>query len=172
MQDAEAVQARFDAFAASHLDRAVRLAWRLLGADHGAAEDVAQEAFLAAYRGLRRFRGDAKLETWFYRILLRKAQNHRRWRAVRRPFESEVPSEEIADPRRLAAASDPETVARIDAALAKLSAPQRDAFVLVHLEGFTANEAAKVMGKAPGTIKSHLHRALKALRSELGDLKP
>jgi len=172
MPSAGAEQARFDVFVATHLDQAVRLAWRLLGADRGAAEDVAQEAFVAAYRGLSRFRGEAKLETWFYRILLRKAQNYRRWRAVRRVFESEVQPDDVADRRCPAVASDPKTVERIDSALDTLSAPQREAFLLVHLEGFTAEEAAEIMNKASGTIKSHLHRALKALRRELGDLKP
>ncbi len=42
---------------------------------------------------------------------------------------------------------------------------------LVHLEGFTVNEAGEVLGKAPGTVKSHLHRALAKLRLELADLK-
>ena len=50
--------------------------------------------------------------------------------------------------------------------------PQRGAFVLVHLEGFTTAEAAALMGKAHGTVKSHLHRALRAMRRQLADLKP
>jgi RNA polymerase sigma-70 factor (ECF subfamily) len=52
-----------------------------------------------------------------------------------------------------------------------LSAGQREAFVLVHMEGMTVVEAAETLNRAPGTIKSHLHRALKALRAELGDLR-
>ena len=49
---------------------------------------------------------------------------------------------------------------------------QREAFVLVHLEGYTVRETAEITGRAAGTIKSHLHRALKALRKELADLAP
>ena len=80
------LERRFSAFVATHRDRARRVAWRLLGGDESAAEDVAQDAFVKAYRALGRFREDSKLETWFYRILVRQAHNHRRWRALRRPW--------------------------------------------------------------------------------------
>ena len=78
------LEQRFSAFVATHRDRARRVAWRLLGGDESAAEDVAQDVFVKAYRALGRFREDSKLETWFYRILVRQAHNHRRWRALRR----------------------------------------------------------------------------------------
>jgi RNA polymerase sigma-70 factor (ECF subfamily) len=65
---------------------------------------------------------------------------------------------------------DPVLRSRIAAALERLSTQQRRAFVLVHLEGFAVKEAATIMGKAEGTVKSHLHRALQALRHELADL--
>jgi len=164
-------EAEFEAFARENLDRAVRFAWRLVGGDHGAAEDVTQDALLAAHRALGRFRGDAKLDTWFFRILYRKALNHRRWRALRLPFDGDA-ANDVPDPRRLDRAADAEAARRIDAALARLTAPQRGAFVLVHLEGFTTVEAAALMGKAHGTVKSHLQRALRALREQLEDLRP
>ncbi len=69
---------RFAHFVQDHRARAVSIAWRLLGKDRGAAEDVAQDAFLKAYTALPRFRQDASFETWFYRILVRQASNHRR----------------------------------------------------------------------------------------------
>jgi RNA polymerase sigma-70 factor (ECF subfamily) len=65
---------------------------------------------------------------------------------------------------------DPLLRRRIADALAQLSRSQREAFVLVHLEGFSVHEAAAVIGKPEGTMKSHLHRALQTLRSELADL--
>jgi RNA polymerase sigma-70 factor (ECF subfamily) len=65
---------------------------------------------------------------------------------------------------------DPLLRRRIAEALAQLSRSQREAFVLVHMEGFSVREAATVMGKPEGTVKSHLHRALQALRSQLADL--
>jgi RNA polymerase sigma-70 factor (ECF subfamily) len=57
-------------------------------------------------------------------------------------------------------------------ALDRLPRGQREAFVLVHLEGFSVQEAARITGRATGTTKSHLHRALDALRRELYDLAP
>jgi RNA polymerase sigma-70 factor (ECF subfamily) len=75
---------RFSELVAEHRDRAVRLAWRLVGGDSAAAEDVAQEAFLRAYRGLDRFREEAGLSTWFYRILVNEAHRFRRMRWLRR----------------------------------------------------------------------------------------
>ena len=59
---------------------------------------------------------------------------------------------------------------RITRALAQLSRSQKEAFVLVHMEGFSVREAAVLMMKPEGTVKSHLHRALQTLRSELADL--
>ncbi len=76
-----------------------------------------------------------------------------------------------ADPRP-PPSGDPLLRRRIGEALAALSRTQREAFVLVHLEQFTVTETAAIMGKAEGTVKSHLHRALGALRRELADLAP
>lgn len=162
---------RFDAFVAEHRDRAVALAWRLLGGDRAAAEDVAQQAFVRAWRGLEGFRGEAKLSTWFHSILVRQVRSHQRWHGVRaklgildRDGEPPVVATRQATP-------DAGLQRRIAAAMETLSANQREAFVCVHLQGLTIEETAEVLGRAPGTIKSHLHRALKKLRSELDDLR-
>jgi RNA polymerase sigma-70 factor (ECF subfamily) len=163
------LERRFRALVDSHRDRALRLAWRLVGGDEAAAEDVTQEAFVKAYRGLQRFRGEAALETWFYRILVRQAHSYRRWRTVRR-FWSEGTIEDLPDPSS-GAPGDPALRRRIAAALDRLTRSQREAFVLVHLEGFRLRECAEVLGKPLGTVKSHLHRALASLRSDLADLR-
>jgi RNA polymerase sigma-70 factor (ECF subfamily) len=150
----------FVAFCEKRRERALRLAFRLLGGDQATAEDVVQNAFLRAHRALERFRGDASLDTWFYRILVNEVQRQRRWSALRRLFGG--------DPESAPPPVDPRPTR--DPGLRRLSAGQREAFVLVHLEELTVNEAAEVLGKAAGTVKSHLHRALTALRSELADL--
>jgi RNA polymerase sigma-70 factor (ECF subfamily) len=129
---------------------------------------VTQEAFFKAYRALDRFREEASLATWFYRIVIRQAHDFCRWRAVRQTwndFWSGRASETVAQEP-----GDPLLRRRIARALAQLSRSQREAFVLVHLEGFSVREAATVMAKPEGTVKSHLHRALQTLRSELADL--
>ena len=160
----------FDAFVAAHRERALRLAWRLARGDSGAAEDIAQEAFVRAHRALDRFREEASLSTWFYRILVNEAHRHRRRHWLRQRLAGDMPADP-PDPRP-AAAGDPLLRARVAKALGRLPRGQREAFVLVHLEGFTVREAALVTGRAMGTIKSHLHRALQALRQQLVDLDP
>jgi RNA polymerase sigma-70 factor (ECF subfamily) len=80
LRNAQDLEQRFSLFVGTHRERARRLAWRLVGGDDGAAEDVTQDAFVKAYQGLSTFREEARLETWFYRILVRQAHNYRRWR--------------------------------------------------------------------------------------------
>lgn len=159
----------FARFAETRRERALRMAFRLLAGDEATAEDVVQNAFFRAHRALAGFRGDASLDTWFYRILVREVQRQRRWQALRSWFavdpEVAPPAE---DPRP---ASDSGLRRRIARALERLSAGQREVFVLVHLEELTVAEAAEVLGKAVGTVKSHLHRALAALRVDLADLR-
>jgi RNA polymerase sigma-70 factor (ECF subfamily) len=159
---------RFEVLVSEHRDRAIGLAWRMLGGDGAAAEDVVQEAFLRAHRALASFRGDAQMTTWFFRILVNEVQRYRRWRWVRERSAGEMPEDPLDPSAR--ADSDPMLRARMIHAIDRLSRGQREAFVLVHLEGMTIRETAEVTGRAVGTIKSHLHRALRALRSELADL--
>jgi RNA polymerase sigma factor (sigma-70 family) len=166
--DSPHVEARFSAFAESHLESARRLAWRLVGGDTGAAEDVVQNAFIKAWRGIPGFRGEARLETWFYRILVREAANHRRWRGVRDRFAA-LSRAQATQP---APEADPALRDRLLTAIETLSRGQRETFVLVHLEGFSVREAAAMTGRAEGTAKQHLHRALRRLREELADLAP
>ncbi len=166
--DAAAERERvFARFVAEHRDRAIRVAWRLVGGDDASAEDVAQDALVRAWRALPRFRGEAALSTWFYRILVRQAANHRRWRGVRDRVASD---EEVEDAPDRGERGDPLLRARIAEALARLSPRQREAFVLVAFEGFTAADAAKILRRREGTVKSHLNRARVALRRELADL--
>lgn len=158
-----------EAFFERNVERAHRLAWRLVGGDDMAAEDIVQDAFAKALRGLPGFRGGSSLDTWFYRIVVREAQSFRRWRSVRRRWNvalgDDVPAPRVEGP------GDPSLRRRIDDALGRLSRLQREAFALVHLEGLTVREAAEVLGRSEGTVKTHLHRALRKLRANLGDLR-
>lgn len=169
------VEAVFRELVARERERAVGIAYHLTGGDRELAKDVAQDAFVRAYRALPGFRGEAQLSTWFIRILIRQASSARRREAVRRRFaalvgrdEREVESSAITPDRVAASHAARQRIAR---ALDRLPQGQRTTFALVHLEGMTIEEAARILGKAPGTLKSHLHRALVALRRELADLK-
>ncbi len=178
------LEQRFSLFVGTHRERARRLAWRLVGGDDGAAEDVTQDAFVKAYQGLSKFREEASLETWFYRILVRQAHNYRRWRSVRETWgqlwnQKQTAENEHTDHSNQAEQlsvseqeyGDPFLRQRIAVALERLTHSQREAFILVHMEGFSVRECADMIGKPTGTVKSHLHRALTTLRTELADLR-
>jgi len=163
--------ARFAAFYASYVERAHRIAWRLVGGDAASAEDVVQDAFVKACRGLRDFRGEAELQSWFYRILLNEAHNHRRWRGLRMRFRALFTGNEVASSASMGS-TDVGLRNRLGSAIGDLSRAQREVFVLMYLEELTVNETAELLERSPGTIKTHLHRALERLRAELADLKP
>ncbi len=167
---------RFALLVSAHRERARRLAWRLVGGDAEAAEDITQDAFVKAYQGLSAFRHEARLETWFYRVLIRQAHSYRRWRSVRarwHQMENPPEIEQAAQPGGTNSdRADPFVKRRIAEALARLSRGQREAFILVHLEGFSIRECAELLGKPGGTVKSHLHRALTRLRTDLAELRP
>jgi RNA polymerase sigma-70 factor, ECF subfamily len=157
---------RFDALFRTHRERSHRLAWRLLGGDEQGARDVVQNAFAKAWRGFDGFRDEALLATWLTRIVIHEASNHRRWRRVRArlsPF--------VRQPQQPVDEGDPLLRRRIRDAVDRLSDGQREVFVLVHLEGRSVTETAELLGKAEGTVKSHLHRAFETVRSELADLE-
>lgn len=162
------IEVRFAEFVSTHRDRAVRTAWRLTGSDRSTAEEVAQDAFLRAHKALHRFRDDASLSTWFYKILVRQAANHRRWRSVRERFART--KGRVTMDSRSPRSTDPALRKRIDEAVGQLSQKQRSVFVLVYLEEFTLDEAAEIVGCAGGTARSHLHRALKHLRKQLAPI--
>jgi RNA polymerase sigma-70 factor, ECF subfamily len=164
---ARTVREDFERFVEAELPRAHRLAWRLVGGDDAAADDVIQDALCRAYRALGTFRGDAQLQTWFFRIVVRQAHNHRRWRALRQLWTG-APLHDAPAPS--AAQGDPALRRRIEEALARLPRAQRDVFLLVHWEGFSVTECARILGKADGTVRSHMARARSALRSALRDV--
>ena len=161
---------RFARFVDLRRENAIRIAWRLTGGDRALAEDAAQDAFCEAYRALDRFRGDSSLETWFYRILVRRTRylvrRQRTWERTLQLFRS-VPRTGASAP-----ALEHEVRDRIAEAISSLSASQREVFVLMYLEGFTISRTARLLGRSEGTIKSHLHRALTTLRRNLRDLDP
>jgi RNA polymerase sigma-70 factor, ECF subfamily len=142
-----------------HWGRAHRAAY-LIVHDATAAEDIAQEAFLAAIRALDRFDRRRPFGPWLHRIVVNRAIDWSRARALRRevwePVESEAPEE------RPDGWSD-----EVGAALAVLDADQRAAVVLRHLLEYTPGEIADLLEIPRGTVNSRLRRALDRLAVEL-----
>jgi RNA polymerase sigma-70 factor (ECF subfamily) len=138
----------------------------------GAADDAAQEAFVRAFRSLRRFRGDSPFRPWLLAIVANCARNERRsasrWtrRAERvgevRGDAGAAPSAEdtaLADDRR----------ARLVVAIDGLPRHARDVVVCRYLADLSEAETAQVLGIARGTVKSRLARALDRLEEALRD---
>jgi RNA polymerase sigma-70 factor, ECF subfamily len=158
-----------------HADR-VYGALRRFGLEAGDADEVTQEVFLRAWRGLPRFQERARFSTWLYRIAFNEAQRRltRRTlpRAVARP-EDDAPEPVAALPEP--AESGPEACAladelerQLDAALDQLPADWRAAVVLRDLEGLSTHDAAEVVGVGEAAFKSRLHRGRMQLRELLG----
>ena len=159
----------FGELVANHRVDAIRLAWRLLGSHRDMAEEIVQRAFVTAWFRRRSFRGEAAPKTWIYRIVVNEVRSHQRWAAVRRRAQSWLPYLLFKSPVG-STFPDHGLKARICEAIDALSHHQREVFVLVYLDGQTVREASEITGRAEGTVKSHLHRALRKLRTDLADL--
>jgi len=153
--DARAVDELYCTYAAALYGYA-----RYLMGERCAAEDVLQEAFVAAWRGAARWRGDCALKTWLLRITHHMAVSH--WRATH-PTQALADYEWLADER--AASIEPRPDLR--AALAGLSANHRLVIYLTFVEDRSQADIAAIMGCSVGTIKSRMHYALRALRAKL-----
>jgi len=160
-----------DAFAALvriHQHEVYTLALRLVG-DRELAADVAQDAFVRAWRALPRFRGDAKFGTWLYRITVNTAwSTRRRWHRQRtEPLDVEGGAivDTAVGPERAGIAS----VVGLDlsTALGRLSTPLRTVVVLKDVYDWSHAEIAEHLGVSVTAAKVRLHRGHKALRTML-----
>ncbi len=134
------------------------LARRLAG-DAAEAEDLVQETYLRAWRGLPRFRAEARFRTWLCRILLNVARDHHR----RRPPVpgAGAPAREGPDPAEGLARRD--LLRRVLSAVDALPPRQREALLLRVQGGLSYREIAKVLGIRRGVVREHLVRARKKL---------
>ncbi len=139
-----------------HWPRAHRAAW-LVVHDATAAEDVAQEAFLAAVRSLDRFDRGRPFGPWLHRIVVNRAIDYARARDLRREVTGTIAESATFDARD-APADD------LLAALAALPPDQRAVIVMRHLLGFTPGEIARALGLPRGTVNSRLRRGLDGLQ--------
>jgi RNA polymerase sigma-70 factor (ECF subfamily) len=141
----------------------------LLGFAGPAAEDLAQEAFLRAYRHLRDFDPErAQFSTWLFTLARNVAANERE----RAHHRHEEPGSELFDqadsaPDPLESAVASEQQGRIAGALGRLPEPLRAAVVLARVEGLSVEEVAAIEGCAVGTVKSRIFRARDLLRAAL-----
>jgi RNA polymerase sigma-70 factor (ECF subfamily) len=162
----------FQALVERHRSMVYRVAFQFAG-NHHDAEDIAQDVFIKVFRSLDRFRQDAQLTSWMYRIVMNACIDHRRRRSSSgsTPFGEEAElkmlnsPEESPGPEARAYASELGQV--LEGEIAQLPAGQRVVFVMRHHQGLKLTEIAAALGLAEGTVKRQLHAAVHRLRLAL-----
>jgi RNA polymerase sigma-70 factor (ECF subfamily) len=169
----------FDLLVMKYQRKIMRLLSRMIR-DQSEIEDVAQEAFIKAYRALPQFRGDSAFYTWLYRIAINTARN---WLASsgRRPsapnaienedgetFNEADNLTDISTPESMAASR--EIAETVNAAIEDLPEELRTAIVLREIEGMSYEDIAQSMGCPIGTVRSRIFRAREAVAARLRPL--
>lgn len=168
----------FDMLVLKYQHKIVNLVSRYLR-DSNDVQDVAQEAFIKAYRALPRFRGDSAFYTWIYRIAINTAKNHLVSMGRRPPasdidamdaeqYEDSMKIRENATPERLLLKDEIEKV--VFSAIDDLPDDLRTAITLRELEGLSYEEIAEAMECPVGTVRSRIFRARDAINSKIEPL--
>ena len=174
-------EAAFNEMVSRHWDRIYGMVHQLLRNQQD-AEEVTQDAFIRAHRGLVSFRGEAAFSTWLYQIATNLARNRywywwRRRRDKTVSFDqpvsesnntplSEVFSTEIATPGDITITQ--ELVDHIAVGMEKISAKHREVLILRNVKNQSYEEIAAVLGISVGTVKSRIARARESLRAAIG----
>jgi RNA polymerase sigma-70 factor (ECF subfamily) len=166
----------FDLLVTKYQRKIFRLLSRLIR-DTAEVEDVAQEAFIKAYRALPNFRGDSAFYTWLYRIAINTAKNHLVSQGRRAPTSTEADIEEAEtfdDGEHLRDLNTPDSMLltkqvaeAVNRAIEQLPEDLRTAIVLREIEGLSYEEIAESMNCPIGTVRSRIFRAREAIAQEL-----
>jgi RNA polymerase sigma-70 factor (ECF subfamily) len=171
-------QSVFSELARRYQDRVFSQCLRWMG-DPRIAEEVAQDVFLAVYRALPRFRGEARFSTWIFRITVNHCKNRRLYRKRRHsdrhepleglPRDDEGPSRQIPDdgPGTDRGVQQSEAGEILNEALAALEESQRTIILLRDIQDLSYEEIANILGLPKGTVKSRLHRARQELARQV-----
>ena len=167
----ESKKADFDDLVEKHSSFVYNVAYRLMGNPED-AEDVAQDAFLSAYRAFDRFRGESRVTTWLYRITTNAAlMKLRKTKLTRSLTQTGIEDMEVVDwsasPDREAINS--ELKEKLQDGIDQLEPDLRAAVVLRDVEGLSSAEAAEMLEITVAALKSRLHRARILLRKYLSD---
>ena len=157
-------EAAFRRLVERHGDRAHALALRILRSASD-AEEVAQDAFVRAWRALPRFRGDSAFSSWLYRIVARRAFDRAAVLKGRRAREADI--ERAEDVPVAAPALDQEArerARRLERLLAELAEVPRTVVTLYYFQDRSVEEVARTLRMPENTVKTHLSRARAALR--------
>jgi RNA polymerase sigma-70 factor (ECF subfamily) len=148
--------------------------------DQDLAQSIVQDCFMKAYNARENFRGDCSVQTWLNRIALNMILDHQRtqkfrfWRSFRKtavditeiasilPSEASTPEKDLLRQER---------AAQVAKALESLSFNQRTIFLMHFQEGMNVPEISSAIDMSVNTVKTHLHRAIKAVRQKIGEMK-
>jgi len=165
----------FDALVLKYQHRVLKLVVRYVH-DQAEAMDIAQEAFLKAYRALPRFRGDSAFYTWLYRIAINTAKNHLVARGRRPPgsdidaseaeqYEGAIALHEIATPEQMIQKEELEQA--VFKAIDELPEDLRTAIALREFEGMSYEDIAVAMDCPIGTVRSRIFRAREVIDNSI-----
>jgi len=158
-----------------HAPAIINLAFRMVG-NRAEAEDLAQEAFMSAFKALPTFKSNAKFSTWLYSIASNKCRD---WLRVKRPGQGpyDVDADEhldlhVVEERTPESLLSQEQVAReLDQAIQRLPPLYREAFILKHVEGLSYEEMEDILGVNGDTLKVRVYKGRIQLSRDLAALK-
>lgn len=169
----------FGALVEKHQKNMVNIAYRMLG-DYEGACDVVQDAFLSAYKAIRKFRGDAMFSTWLCRIVINVSKNHMKQMRVRLQHERQSIDVTIETEEGQLRSNPPdptpsiaeqfekkEVQAKVQSCINSLDDEYREILVLRDIQGLSYDEIRDILKIPDGTVKSRLFRARDALKDRL-----
>lgn len=161
---------QFELLVRRYMRGAFAVAFRLLGHRED-AEDVVQEALLAALTNIRTFDTTRRFGPWLYRIVVTRGLNFRKSRSRRQTESLDRDQFSSRDPGPVAGAERAALKEAIQAALARLPERQRLVVQLFELDGFSGAEIGAMLGIPAGTVRWHLHEARRSLRDLLAQFE-
>ena len=176
----------FEALVEKYQKKVLNIAYRMIG-NYDEACEVAQEAFLSAYKAIRKFRGESRFSTWLYSIAINQAKNHMRQIATRyhregTPIDDPVETGDgrfrgrvpAFEPSIVEELEKREVQAKVQECINLLDAEYKEVLVLRDIQGFSYEDIGDILKVPGGTVKSRLFRARDALKDRLkkafGDL--
>lgn len=170
--------AAFDLLVQKYQHKVVNLIGRFVS-DHAECQDIAQDAFIKAFRAIDSFRGDSQFYTWLYRIAANTAKNHLASRARKSPtyavdvddaehYEGESGLKDYTNPENMLLTD--EIKATVFSAIEKLPDDLKSAITLREIDGLSYEEIAEVMDCPIGTVRSRIFRARDVIDKELRPL--
>jgi len=163
--------AYFDEIIKKHQQKIYAVVFALVR-NEAETDEIVQQTFVNAFKGLKKFRADSSIETWIIRIALNNAKSYFRKRKFLSFFYApEGKTADIKDDVQNTekAAENEEIKKMVNKALAKLPFRQKEVFVMKHINGFSITEISQTLGIAEGSVKANIFKAIKNLQKYLED---